>query len=606
MFCHFIPSAFCALVAGFAPDFGPPTMLQGFGGPYVIADFNRDGKPDIAVVTIAGDSIKTLLGVGDGTFQQPIASSVGDWPASSSLDVGDFNADGIPDLVTQVAVDNWSSRGPRIFLGVGDGTFQPAAEIASYGHTLYVTVGDLNGDQASDLVVTIYDSWGEWWYVDVVAWLSDGHGGFTPSQFWDLNLQIDGWAPGRVMIADFNNDGIMDWSLPLLGNGFRIQFYLGNGGGSYAASDNHPYEDPNYNPYDLSDTLYFSGDFNNDGATDVAVGSTLFMGRGDGTFQPGATVPFGEATGDFNGDRNLDIVGSANNTAYVTVGLGFGDGTFGPPRTTHTFAFGIKTADFNGDGLPDVTARSSAGISILLNDGNWTGAPALPQITIGNDTATEGDAGTTNANFIVRLSFNSLSPVTVQYATSPGPVAPAATPGVDYQETNGVLTFAPGEIQKTISVPVVGDLLTEPIYEYFVVNLSNPANATIGNSQGICAIYSEESPPVIYINNVSRSEGDKGQTKFTFEVTTSAPIYETVTVSYRTSNGTATTADGDYGAASGTLNFSPGQRTKTITVNVRGDRKRESDEVFYVDLFSPSSNASLGQSRGTGTILNDD
>lgn len=70
--------------------------------------------------------------------------------------------------------------------------------------------------------------------------------------------------------------------------------------------------------------------------------------------------------------------------------------------------------------------------------------------------------------------------------------------------------------------------------------------------------------------------------------------------------GTAATSDRDYSAASGTLTCSPGERTKTITVNVRGDRKRESDEDFYVDLFSPSSNASIGQSRGTGTIVNDD
>ena len=86
----------------------------------------------------------------------------------------------------------------------------------------------------------------------------------------------------------------------------------------------------------------------------------------------------------------------------------------------------------------------------------------------------------------------------------------------------------------------------------------------------------------------------------------SAPIYESVTVKFRTADGIATTADRDYSAASGMLAFSPGELTKTIVISVKGDRKREADETFYVDLYDPSSNSTIGQSRGTGTILNDD
>src|SRR5687768_13380936 len=111
------------IVAGIAtcsPDFGPPESYPG-GVPFAVADFNSDGKPDIAFVV--NNSVKTLLGIGDGSFQQPLVSSVGDWPAVDSLDVGDFNADGLPDLVTQLADSNeYWSRSPRLLLGVGDGT----------------------------------------------------------------------------------------------------------------------------------------------------------------------------------------------------------------------------------------------------------------------------------------------------------------------------------------------------------------------------------------------------------------------------------------------------------------------------------------------------
>ena len=71
-------------------------------------------------------------------------------------------------------------------------------------------------------------------------------------------------------------------------------------------------------------------------------------------------------------------------------------------------------------------------------------------------------------------------------------------------------------------------------------------------------------------------------------------------------NGTAKTSGGDYIARTGTLTFAPDETTKTITIEVKGDTKREADELFYLDLFGLSSNALFTKSRGTGTILNDD
>jgi hypothetical protein len=79
-----------------------------------------------------------------------------------------------------------------------------------------------------------------------------------------------------------------------------------------------------------------------------------------------------------------------------------------------------------------------------------------------------------------------------------------------------------------------------------------------------------------------------------------------VTLSFRTVNGTATTGDSDYIARSGTLSFAPGETTKTITIEVKGDGKRESSETFYLDLLGNSGNSLFTKSRGLGTILNDD
>ena len=78
------------------------------------------------------------------------------------------------------------------------------------------------------------------------------------------------------------------------------------------------------------------------------------------------------------------------------------------------------------------------------------------------------------------------------------------------------------------------------------------------------------------------------------------------TMSFRTVDGTATTSDGDYIAKTGMLTFAPGETTKTITIVVNGDSKKEGDETFYLDLFGNSSNSLFTKSRGIGTILNDD
>jgi hypothetical protein len=117
--------------------------------------------------------------------------------------------------------------------------------------------------------------------------------------------------------------------------------------------------------------------------------------------------------------------------------------------------------------------------------------------------------------------------------------------------------------------------------------------------------------PRISIGDVTRQEGNgKKTTLFTFTVTLSAAYDQPVTLSYRTADrtadGTAATGDGDYLARIGTLTFAPGETTKTITIEVKGDGKREANEYFYLDLFGNGSNLLFTKNRGTGTILNDD
>jgi hypothetical protein len=113
--------------------------------------------------------------------------------------------------------------------------------------------------------------------------------------------------------------------------------------------------------------------------------------------------------------------------------------------------------------------------------------------------------------------------------------------------------------------------------------------------------------PRISISDVTKVEGKKGtKTTFTFTVTLSVHCDQPVTVSFRTADGTAKTGDNDYVAQAGTRTFAPGETTKTITIEVKGDSKKEANETFSLDLFDNSSNSLFTKKRGLGTILNDD
>ena len=117
----------------------------------------------------------------------------------------------------------------------------------------------------------------------------------------------------------------------------------------------------------------------------------------------------------------------------------------------------------------------------------------------------------------------------------------------------------------------------------------------------------EPPPPVIpsmSITDVTNAEGKSGTRSFTFTVTLSRATTVAVSVNFATANGSALAGE-DYNAASGTLAFKAGETTKTIVVEVIGDRRREPDESFGVNL-SGASGATISDGSGTGVIRNDD
>ncbi|MCF7963274.1 MAG: S8 family serine peptidase [Pirellula sp.] len=223
-----------------------------------------------------------------------------------------------------------------------------------------------------------------------------------------------------------------------------------------------------------------------------------------------------------------------------------------------------------------------------------------PSVSIASASVSEGNSGSTSLVFNVTLSAASTNDVTVDFTTTPG----TALAGSDYTTTSGTLTFLAGQTTKTITVNVVGDTSVEP-NETFNVNLSNPVNAQIGTAIGTGSIINDDVAvtPSLAINDVS---GLESAGTFTFTVTLSTASANTVSVNYATANGTARAGSNrDYIATSGTLRFTPGQLTKTVSVRINNDTTVESSETFTVRL-SNATNATLADSSGLGTIVDND
>ena len=226
------------------------------------------------------------------------------------------------------------------------------------------------------------------------------------------------------------------------------------------------------------------------------------------------------------------------------------------------------------------------------------GGEAQRSISINDVSANEGNAGTTAFNFTVSLSAASTQTVTVNFTTANG----TATAGSDYVANSGAVTFNPGETSKTVTIQVNGDTVSEP-NETFNVILSGAVNGTIADGTGVGTIVDDDQA-ALSITDVTLTEGNTGTKAFNFNVTLSRASSQTVSVNFATANGSAT-AGIDYFGSNGSVSFSPGETTKTVTVTVNGDSDVEPDETFFVNL-SGATNASIADNQGQGLIQNDD
>jgi hypothetical protein len=346
-------------------QFAPAEVIPGPGMyPTGIAsgDFNNDGIPDLVAVSPTQGGIGVALGKGDGTF--------GPWISSSSTNAPGLVAVGKFDGVNLDAVVNDDQSGNALLLlGSGDGHSPNSTYIdLSEHHVQGFAIADFNDDGNQDLALT--EGTGS-----VFVFLGNGDGTFrSPTKF-----SSHGPISTALLSGDFNNDGKLDLAVLNFDEAASIAVLLGNGDGTF----NSPIVTPI--PRRTSAVSIASGDFNEDGKLDLAAAGygsdklLLLLGNGDGTFS-GPTLWKGGlgmdsvAVADFNGDGHSDIVvaNAVSPASRISVLLGNGDGTFQP-----RVSFGVKglgpqqviVDDFNRDGKPDIATVNIDGsnVSVLLN-----------------------------------------------------------------------------------------------------------------------------------------------------------------------------------------------------------------------------------------------
>ncbi|HKS81014.1 MAG TPA: FG-GAP-like repeat-containing protein [Candidatus Acidoferrales bacterium] len=359
------PSGFALFLSDGAGGYQAPQSFASttLAGEFLaVGDFNKDGKPDVVVVsncadgTCSQDAASIFVNTGNGTFAESFVYGLGGITPLGVV-TGDFNGDGKLDIAVLNQCATPLTCGTEasviVLLGNGDGTFQPVitTPISPTGSVFWVAAADLNRDGLTDLVVTENGSdASDFGAESAQILISNGDGTFTLGGNYLTGGDVNSSVGSTVAIGDVNGDGNPDIvtanHCDLTTNGVvavdagcgngAIGILLGNGDGTFHAAKVTNVPDTGFDGISLADV-------NQDGKLDIVAsigpGIVVFLGNGDGTFQ-NPTIYSGGATGgnnqmaiaDLRNDGGLDIVQSGEFN-QLTI---FYDEGFTLPSTTTT------------------------------------------------------------------------------------------------------------------------------------------------------------------------------------------------------------------------------------------------------------------------------
>jgi len=328
--------------------------------PYALTlnDFNGDNKPDVAIINNHGggdnDSITVKFNNGDGTFDVGTTYSItGNY--SVSITSADFDQDGKIDL----AVASGNTSNVLIFFNNGDGTFASGVSYPNPSNidNNEIVAADANHDGKIDIIgsnfyggVNTYTNLGGTFDAGVTSPYPYG-GGYI-------------WK-SAISVNDFNNDGYPDAAVSI-GDSSVIVIYPNDKNGNFGAGTSFP--SPTTSIYDITSGDFNGDNKADIATVTVGTWRmVVHLNNGDGTFSTGTTYPcsyypYAVKTADVNSDGKLDIITANNNINTISVFLNNGDGTFSSTPTSYsnmaTEPVDLDTADLDGNGIVDIVTSS--------------------------------------------------------------------------------------------------------------------------------------------------------------------------------------------------------------------------------------------------------
>ena len=287
----------------------------------VLADFNKDGKKDLAVagMQLGASYVNVYFGKGNGTFNSPSVYGTGNIPVS--LLAGNFYGAGNVDLATF----GKGIAGLTVLQNLGNGYFEAALVTHSSAATGIVS-GDFNRDGKKDVAVVNTPSCKAPCSGSVSVFPGSGSTWFNPGKTYPIAMHGAAIAAG-----DLNGDGILDLVVvnAIPGDSADTSVLLGKSDGTFQPAHN-------YKLGSLSNDVVLA-DMNHDGKLDLITDGGVALGKGDGTFS--ARIPFPNgfvfdpsmhfAVDDVNGDGKLDVVAATDGCPlFMQVLLGDGKGGF--------------------------------------------------------------------------------------------------------------------------------------------------------------------------------------------------------------------------------------------------------------------------------------